>query len=83
MVAVARVAGTPEKARRLADNPAFKSLKQDTRFQRALSDKHLREALVKGDTQTALRSNLILQLLQDPQFVARLVAASRASERGD
>ncbi|OJT20428.1 colicin V production protein [Archangium sp. Cb G35] len=83
MAAVAKVAGNPESARRMADNPAFKSLKQDPRFQRALSDKKLREALEKGDTQAALRSNLVLQLLQDPQFVARLGAAARASERGE
>ncbi len=83
MAAVAKAAGNPERARRLADDPAFKSLKQDPRFQRALSDKQLREALERGDTQAALRSNLVLQLLQDPQFVARLGAAARASERGD
>ncbi|MFY0530439.1 CvpA family protein [Archangium gephyra] len=82
-VAVARVAGNPEKARRLAENPAYKSLKQDPRFQRALSDKQLRAALERGDTQAALRSNLVLQLLQDPQFAARLGAAARASERGE
>ena len=82
-VAVAKVTGNPEQARRMADNPAFKSLKQDPRFQRALSDKQLREALERGDTQAALRSNLVLQLLQDPQFVARLGAAARASERSE
>lgn len=82
-VAVAQVASNPEKARRLAENPAYKSLKQDPRFQRALSDKQLRAALERGDTQAALRSNLVLQLLQDPQFAARLGAAARASERGE
>ncbi|HYO57199.1 CvpA family protein [Archangium sp.] len=81
LVAVARVAGNPEQARRMADNPAFKSLKQDPRFQRALSDKQVRESLERGDTQAALRNNLVLQLLRDPQFVARLGAAARAAER--
>ncbi|MGZ3460723.1 MAG: CvpA family protein [Archangium sp.] len=81
LVAVAKVATHPEHARRMADNPAFKSLKQDARFQRALADKPLREALERGDTQAVLRSNLVLQLLQDPEFVARLGAAARASER--
>lgn len=81
LVTVGRVATNPERARSLADNPAFKSLKQDPRFQKALADKQLREALERGDTQAALRSNLVLQLLQDPQFVARLGAAARASER--
>jgi membrane protein required for colicin V production len=81
LATVVKVAGNPERARRLADDPAFKSLKQDARFQRALSDKPLREALERGDTQTALRSNLTLQLLRDPLFVARLGAAARAAER--
>jgi membrane protein required for colicin V production len=81
LVAVARVTTNPEQAQRMADNPAFKSLKQDPRFKRALSDKKLREALERGDTQEVLRSNLVLQLLQDKDFVARLGAAARASQR--
>jgi membrane protein required for colicin V production len=81
MVAVAQVASDPDKARRMAENPAFKSLKQDPRFQRALSDKQVREALERGDTRAVLRSNLILQLIQDPEFAARLGAAARASQR--
>jgi membrane protein required for colicin V production len=81
LVAVARVASDPEAAKRLATNPAYKSLKQDPRFQRALADKSLREALERGDTRAALRSNLILHLLQDPEFVSRLGAAARASQR--
>ncbi|WNG38427.1 CvpA family protein [Archangium violaceum] len=81
MVTVGQVATNPERSRRLADNPAFKSLKQDPRFQKALADKQLREAMERGDTQAVLRNNLVLQLLQDPQFVARLGAAARASER--
>jgi membrane protein required for colicin V production len=81
LVAVTQVATNPEKARRMTNDPAFKSLKQDPRFQRALSDKRLREAMERGDTQAVLRSNLVLQLLQDPEFVSRLGAAARASER--
>jgi membrane protein required for colicin V production len=81
LVAVARVTTNPEAAKRLANNPAYKSLKQDPRFQRAMSDKKLREALERGDTQAVLRSNLVLQLLQDPEFVSRLGAAARASQR--
>ncbi|HEX8825063.1 MAG TPA: CvpA family protein [Archangium sp.] len=81
LVAVTQVTTNPEQAQRMADNPAFKSLKKDPRFQRALSDKKLREALERGDTQAVLRSNLVLQLLQDPDFVSRLGAAARASQR--
>ena len=82
MIAVAQGASDPKQARRLAKDPAFKSLKQDPRFQKALSDKALREALERGDTQAVLRSNLVLQLLQDPQVAARLAAAARASLEG-
>jgi membrane protein required for colicin V production len=81
LLAVARVARNPEQARQLEQNPAFKSLKQDPRFQKALSDKKLREALDRGDTQTLLRNDAILQMLQDKDFVARLGAAARASQR--
>ena len=80
LVAVAQGTTHPEQARRLAKDPAFKALKQDKRFQQALSDKALREALERGDTQAVLRSNVVLQLLQDPQVAARLGAAARASE---
>jgi membrane protein required for colicin V production len=82
MVTVTQVATHPERAKRLGDNPAFKALKQDPRFQRALADKSLREALERGDTQQALRHNLVLQLLQDSEFTARLDAVARASESG-
>jgi membrane protein required for colicin V production len=81
LMAVAQVASDPEAARRMASNPAYRSLRQDPRFQRALSDQSLREALERGDTQAVLRSNLILQLLQDPEFVSRLGAAARATQR--
>ena len=80
MVAVTRALTHPEQARQLADDPAYKSLKEDPRYQRALSDKRLRAAIERGDTQEILRSNLVMQLLQDPQFVARLGAAAQASE---
>lgn len=79
LVAVAQGSARPEQAKRLAKDPAFKALKQDKRFQQALSDKALREALERGDTQAVLRSNVVLQLLQDPQAAARLSAAARAS----
>ncbi|MFY0575049.1 hypothetical protein ACN28S_12355 [Cystobacter fuscus] len=46
-----------------------------------MANKNLRAALERGDTQEVLRNNLALQLLQDPQFVARLGAAARASQR--
>jgi membrane protein required for colicin V production len=81
LVSVARVARDPEQARRLAEDPAFTSVKKDPRFQRALSDKQLRAALEQGDTRALLRHDAILQLVQDRDFVARLGAAARASQR--
>ncbi|HSP77016.1 MAG TPA: CvpA family protein, partial [Myxococcaceae bacterium] len=38
-------------------------------------------ALERGDTRALLRNDAILQLMQDPDFVARLTAAARASQR--
>jgi membrane protein required for colicin V production len=81
LVVLAQVTNDPERARRLADDPAYKALRKDTRFQKAMANKNLRAALERGDTQEVLRNNLVLQLVQDPQFVARLGAAARASQR--
>lgn len=81
LVAIAQATTQPERAQRLADDPAYKALRKDPRFQKALANKPLRAALERGDTQEALRNNLVLQLLQDPQFVARLGAAARASQK--
>jgi membrane protein required for colicin V production len=80
-VRVAQASTDPERAAKLQNDPAYKALRQDPRFQQALKDDKLRRALEQGDTQALLRSNLILQLIQDPEFAARLGAASRASER--
>lgn len=80
-VRVAQASTDPARASKLQSDPAYKALRQDPRFQQALKDEKLRRALEQGDTQALLRSNLILQLIQDPDFSARLGAASRASER--
>ncbi|WP_434380944.1 CvpA family protein [Melittangium boletus] len=83
MVAVTRVMTHPEQARHLSNDPAYKALKQDPRYQKALSDRNLRAAIERGDTQEVLRSNIVMQLLQDPEFVARLGAVAHASESDD
>ncbi|KFE64794.1 CvpA family protein [Hyalangium minutum] len=80
-VRVAQASTDPERARKLQNDPAYKALRQDPRFQRALKEDSLRRALEQGDTQALLRSNLILQLIQDPEFAARLGAAAQASDR--
>jgi len=80
-VRVAQASTDPERAQKLQSDPAYKALRQDPRFQRALKEDSLRKALEQGDTQALLRSNLILQLIQDPEFAARVGAAAQASER--
>ncbi|WP_224247939.1 CvpA family protein [Hyalangium gracile] len=80
-VQVAQASTNPEQAAKLANDPAYKALRQDPRFQRALKDESLRRSLQEGDTRALLSNNLILQLIQDPEFAARLGAASKAAER--
>jgi membrane protein required for colicin V production len=81
LIQVAQAAHDPGKAKKLQDDPAYKALRKDPRFQLALSHEDLKEALENGDTQTLLRNDVVLQLIQDPQAAARLGAAARASER--
>ncbi|WP_224367131.1 CvpA family protein [Hyalangium versicolor] len=80
-VQVVQASTNPEQAAKMANDPAYKALRQDPRFKKALNDASLRRSLEQGDTRALLRSDLILQLIQDPEFAARLGAASRASER--
>lgn len=81
LVRVAQVSSDPERAQSLQKDPAYQALRKDPRVQRALKDADLRRAMERGDYQALLRSNLVLQLIQDPQVAAQLGAASRAAER--
>ncbi|MCP3141093.1 CvpA family protein [Pyxidicoccus xibeiensis] len=83
LVRVAKASADPQKAARLQEDPSYKALRKDARFQRLLQDDKLKQALARGDTATLLRNDLVLQLIQDPDVAARLGAAARASERGD
>lgn len=78
LVAVADAAQDPKRRARLTDDPAFRSVQQDPRFRRVLEDQGLRKALERGDYQQLLRSNAVLQLIQDRDFAARLGAAADA-----
>ncbi|XXF75739.1 CvpA family protein [Myxococcaceae bacterium GXIMD 01537] len=80
LVRVAQVASDPKRAGQLQSDPAFQALRKDPRFQKALKDGDMRRALERGDSQALLRNNLVLQLIQDPQFAAQLGAASRAAD---
>jgi membrane protein required for colicin V production len=83
LVRVAKASTDPEMASRLQEDPAYKALRKDARFQRLLQDEKLKQALARGDTAALLRNDLVLQLIQDPDVAARLRAVVRASERGD
>lgn len=83
LVRVAQAASDPRRAAQLQSDPAYQALRKDPRVQRALKDGDLRRAMERGDSQALLRSNLILQLIQDPQLAAQLGAASRAADRAD
>ncbi|MHB8873697.1 MAG: CvpA family protein [Myxococcaceae bacterium] len=81
LVKVAKGAQTPDGAARLKSDPAFLALKKDPRFLKALDEQAMRKAIETGDYRSLLRSNVILQLIQDPTASARLSAAADAAER--
>ncbi|MFP2931510.1 CvpA family protein [Pyxidicoccus sp. 3LG] len=81
LVRVAKASADPAKAARLQEDPAYKALRKDARFQRLLQDDKLKQAAARGDTAALLRNDLVLQLIQDPDVAARLSAAAKASER--
>lgn len=76
-VAVTRALERPGSAR---DNPALKAIREDPRFRKAMADDRVKRALETGDYRALLRSDALLQLVQDPTFAARLEAAARKSE---
>jgi membrane protein required for colicin V production len=81
---LARVLGSardPRRAAQLADDPALRALRKDPRFQRVLKDERLQAAVARGDLETLLRDDRVLQLIQDPLVAARLEAAARADGR--
>jgi membrane protein required for colicin V production len=80
LVRVLGATADPELSARLQEDPAFRALRKDPRFQRALQDPRLREAVARGDVQTLLRDDRVLQLIQDPVIAARLDAAARAAD---
>jgi membrane protein required for colicin V production len=65
----------PERRKALTREPAFKSLQADPRFKQALADPDVKKALETGDWRAALRSDLVMQLVQDEQAVKQIDAA--------
>ena len=78
---IAKARADPHRLPRLRTDPAYRALLKDARFQRALDDPALRRALETGDYQALLRSDSVLELLQDPSASARLSAAAEAADR--
>lgn len=81
LVRVAQAERTPEGKAALARDPAFKALKADPRFARLLRDPRVARALLAGDREALLRSDAVLQLVQDKEAARRLEAAADAAER--
>jgi membrane protein required for colicin V production len=80
LVAIAKSLQSPDQARKLAEDPAFRALQGDARFRQVMNDAELMKAIERGDHRALLRSNPAFQLVQDPTIAARLSAAARASE---
>jgi membrane protein required for colicin V production len=76
LLSLAREAQTPEGARRMSEDPAFRALREDPRLREALESPELSEALRAGDWETVIGSPAIQRLGADPEIAARLEAAA-------
>lgn len=81
LVRVAQAERTKEGKAALARDPAFQALKADPRFTRLLRDPRVARALLAGDREALLKSDAVLQLVQDPEAARRLEAAADAAAR--
>jgi membrane protein required for colicin V production len=81
LVRVAKASNDPKSAEKLKSDPAYLALKKDPRFGKALDEQAMQRAIETGDYKALLRSNIILQLIQDPMAAARLEAAADAADR--
>lgn len=80
LVRVAHAASDPKSAEKLKDDPAYQKLRKDPRFKEALNQARLRSALQSGDYQALLKSNVVMQLIQDPEAAAHLRTAAQTVE---
>jgi membrane protein required for colicin V production len=80
LVRIAQALQDPNKAAQLKEDPAFRALLGDPRFQTALGSRGMDEALESGDYGALLRSNSVLQLVQDRLAAERMSAAADAAE---
>ncbi|MFN0063155.1 MAG: CvpA family protein [Myxococcaceae bacterium] len=69
----------PETAAKLAQDPAFRAVSNDPRFQAALRTSEVQRAVEAGDTSALFRSEALMQLLKDPEFLRRLTAATQTA----
>jgi membrane protein required for colicin V production len=81
LVKVARAAADPRQSDKVKASPAYKSLRTDPRFNQAMGQEAMRQAIETGDYRALLRSNAILQLIQDPAAAERLSQAAEATSR--
>jgi membrane protein required for colicin V production len=79
LVRIARSARAGDTAE-LEKNAAYRALKDDPRFKKALEDPAMRRAVESGDYRVLLQNNYVLQLIQDPTIAARLAAAAKSAD---
>jgi membrane protein required for colicin V production len=80
LAALSRASADPERLKQLQASAQFQALQKDPRMKKVLQDPHLRKAAETGDYPALLKSDAVLQLLQDPtiaQRLAELAAQSR------
>lgn len=82
LVQIVNASGDPQKLARLERSPAYQALRKDPRFRAAVSEQNLRKAFEHGDASALLRSNAILELVQDRSMSDELQNAAAAS-RGE
>src|SRR5262249_34318529 len=82
LVRVARALQDPAQAAKLRSDPAFQALLSDPRFRGALGSNGMQQALEQGAYSSLVRSNSVLQLVQDRSAASRMAAAADSVVEG-
>lgn len=80
LVKAAKVAGDPKAAAKLKDDPDYAALMADPRFKAVFNQDALKKALETGDIKGLLKSNGVVELINDPKALRHL---ERLGERAD